>query len=402
VLKHGAYSRYLVPCVMKTGSTSIDNRFAIFDAFAGSGEYEDGSPGSPKLALRVADKLKGRRTVECHFVEKDPATFLQLQQNVAGASTPVKVYKDTAEGVLTAVLNATAGIPLFAFVDPYGLGLGFEALTNRLMTRAGRFEGQRGGDTTEILLNFNLSALARGAGFVLSKQRSASKVLAQVAWEGHLNRVLGGDWWKEIWVTEPKETRRHLIVQEYTRRIAETAGGWSHFRFGVSKGWKKPPIYVLIFLTRYPPALWLFNEAVSCAHEVFHDWCAKRDSRTHPQQLALDLAVPESDWHGQYIDAVRTNVETLIAPMKSFYIRDHVSDIYQDVLGYARERHVRAALKELRHEGRIQDFGTGDLYGKLIVPIRLESAAVRGSASHPKSSRQVHARQPSESGPQPA
>jgi three-Cys-motif partner protein len=51
VLKHELLRRYLRVYVQKTGSTSKDGRVAYLDAYAGPGFYDDGSAGSPAIAV---------------------------------------------------------------------------------------------------------------------------------------------------------------------------------------------------------------------------------------------------------------------------------------------------------------------------------------------------------------
>jgi hypothetical protein len=56
--KHGILERYFPVCVGKTGSRSPGRRVAYLDGFAGPGMHQDGTPGSPELALRTAIKLR--------------------------------------------------------------------------------------------------------------------------------------------------------------------------------------------------------------------------------------------------------------------------------------------------------------------------------------------------------
>jgi hypothetical protein len=54
LLKHGILGRYLRPYVVKTGSKSRHGRVAYVDGYAGPGTYDDGSAGSPALAVDAA------------------------------------------------------------------------------------------------------------------------------------------------------------------------------------------------------------------------------------------------------------------------------------------------------------------------------------------------------------
>jgi three-Cys-motif partner protein len=73
VLKHAIINQYATPFASKTGSTSLNNRVAFIDGYAGPGRYENGAEGSGAMLLRKAKELaKLPRQVECYFVEEDP------------------------------------------------------------------------------------------------------------------------------------------------------------------------------------------------------------------------------------------------------------------------------------------------------------------------------------------
>lgn len=106
-------------------------KLLIFDGFAGRGEYEDGSHGSPVIILQIANELmqKGRvDKVICAFVEKDYANFTRLNtvlERVWPQFPNVGVigpFNSDFASVVDKVIEQTEGrlIPSFFFVDPFG------------------------------------------------------------------------------------------------------------------------------------------------------------------------------------------------------------------------------------------------------------------------------------------
>ena len=65
IFKHAVLGRYLPTYASKTGSRSAGGRVGILDGYAGKGWYDDGTPGSPALALDTVTRLGARRDVCC-------------------------------------------------------------------------------------------------------------------------------------------------------------------------------------------------------------------------------------------------------------------------------------------------------------------------------------------------
>lgn len=111
--------------------------------------------------------------------------------------------------------------PLFAFFDPFGLGVPFDMLTERILSRK---RGQIG-PATEVLLNFSLPGLRRNAGHLTSKSTDSRYLKARATLIERVDRTLGGDWWHSIWETDSKQ-REAAIVSGYVERLRSAAGGW--------------------------------------------------------------------------------------------------------------------------------------------------------------------------------
>ncbi|MET9478033.1 MULTISPECIES: hypothetical protein [unclassified Streptomyces] len=96
--------------------------------------------------------------------------------------------KGKIEKHLGYVLEQAKGSPLLAFIDPFGLGLSFEALTTQLV---GSREpaGATGRDATEVLLNFNANAVRRIGGLLVSSKEPKGKRATLKA----MDAACGGD-----------------------------------------------------------------------------------------------------------------------------------------------------------------------------------------------------------------
>src|SRR5207253_7863364 len=122
------------------GYSSAGGRVGYVDGYAGAGAYDDGSPASPTLALATAEALAGVRDMQCYFVERDRVVYDRLVAAVKAspASGNAHVIHGDIANELDGILTEVEDAPLFAFLDPFGLGVPFRHLTERLMARSTR------------------------------------------------------------------------------------------------------------------------------------------------------------------------------------------------------------------------------------------------------------------------
>jgi len=340
IFKHAVLDRYAPIFASKTGKFSPGGRVEILDGYAGRGWYEDGSPGSPARMIGTAQKLAGRRRIRCWFVEENRRNYDALVSGLAdhGVSSDraVPLFGTMAEH-LHAVLEAAQGIPLFAFIDPFGIGLPFDLLTGALMRRPLVTSGV---PPTEVLINFVHAGIYRNAGQLDAVTNDRRQLQAAERKIADLDSNLGGRWWRDHWL-EKGHTDEFVdaVRTEYIQRVLDVAGPeWGCFGVPVSDTQRGSPIYDLLLFTRHPHGTWFFNNAVSLARQVF---------QTHCEEGAGILQPPLWEPGDEWISIIRANLSRLLASGAPVRVIDRVGDVYGSVLGVARESHVKAAASQL-------------------------------------------------------
>lgn len=346
VLKHGILGRYLQPFASKTGMTAPGRRVVYLDGYAGPGTYDDGTPGSPALAEQTAKKIAGSRELQGIYVEKDPEMYEQLCEMLDGFDNWI-AYNDSIARCLSDVMTEVGKAPLFAFMDPFGLPIAFADLVAHLLTRP---RSQK----TEVLINFSVPGLKRNAGQLVSKKMYPAKASVIKG----VNDRLGGDWWQDIWRDSDEDEREELVLEGYVKRLAAAGTGrWGWWTIPVSRRPEGEPIYHLVFLTRHHDGLWQFNQALSGALEEYHDFC-------YQGQLDLD---PIEEREKRWVAEIESNITTLLES-GPFILGQKLDVVCGDVLGYAREKHFKRAVKNLHAKGVTPTTGVGKMQRMRIEP----------------------------------
>ncbi len=356
VLKHGLLGRYMRTFCSKTGSTSTGHRVIYLDGYAGQGVYDDGQDGSPALVARTAGTLASIRDVFGVYVEKRPATAGRLSKFLSQTGHGHVVLCGALEETLPKAMSYVhSGDPLFAFFDPFGLPIAMDAIAG-IMEHAQMGDGRRSGPPTEILVTLSYPGIRRNAGHLTATSRNPRYKAARAAKLESLDLVLDGDWWRKIWLSGGDE-RVELIADGYRTRLGErlAARGW--YCVPVARYWEGPTVYELLFYTQYPEqGIWFFNECTSLAVEDFRQFCTR-------DQLDFDpLDARETRW----TRAIKENIVSLLDGRAGLIVSRDMGQIYGSTLGYAREKHLRVALKQLHTEGRIRQDGKGKLSSSRI------------------------------------
>jgi len=359
VFKHALLRQYLRPFVSKTGSRS-GRKVAYLDAFAGAGAYDDGSPGSPQLAMATAEALSGIRELRCFFVESDKANFERLSGLIKQSSVAetARAMRGDASDYLDEVMQQVAGLPLFAFVDPFGLGIPFNDLVGKLCKRTSWANGRRDGPATEILVNFVHAGVYRNASKIIVRSRDRVQRMNAAAVVERVNATLGGNWWQDIWRSGASTDALVASIRTaYAERVVDAAGlGWRHYTVQVQDSWKGKPVYDLILFTQHEQGLWVFNEATSLARQEFREFCNA--------DAELTLWEPEDEW----VAALTGNVHQLLKSGRPIQVIQHIEAIYGATLGFARGTHLRKALRKLDRLGALAEPPKGEFDVMVVRP----------------------------------
>ena len=384
VFKHAILSGYVVPFASKTGSASAGKRVVIVDGYAGPGRYDSREAGSPALIAAAARRLPGRN-VECLFVEKDPQLFERLRavlDEEDDEQVILEAWPGTVEQHLDAVLVRARGVPLFLFLDPFGLGLPVDVIAGIFARRpAGRFA-----PATEVLFRFDANAIRRIRGVLHAKDYPARA--GQIA---ALDRAAGGTWWRDE--EDPSVDSTEYVTWFMTRLLEKVCGetGCSGWIAQVRQRELVQPAYYLVFLTRHRDGMEVFAEALSLAEEKWRR--AVFDEAAEEGQALGQLLLPYAEdffrdeeqllaeqWHTRLED----NVRSLLAREASFVVREKLADVFAGVLGMAREKHLRVALRRLHVAGLTSSDGKGDLYAKRVVRAGAQPTSAEGSPGRPR------------------
>jgi three-Cys-motif partner protein len=336
ILKHRILEQYLPVFVSKTGSTSRGNRVVYVDGFAGEGVYADESEGSPLLAVRTLERLKGIRNVSFHFIENDPESVDKLKQALAKVDGDVTIHPGDAQDCVPPIISAASGVPAFVFLDPFGhKGMDFD-FAAKILRRPGAMPGSISEAPTELLLRFSLDSLRRVGG--LLKRPPEIRRRAEVTTLAGMDRAMGGAWWQPLWKDQDKDAERE-VRSEFRKRLTAASGrDYGHFDIPVPPRWNANAEYRLQFFSGHPHGYWNFMEAVSRAREY------QRDLMEDGQQSLLSA-------DDQFVDEIEGCVRKVCADGASFSVINNLDKVFGRSLGLARGTHVTKALKRLRDEG---------------------------------------------------
>ncbi|HUT54432.1 MAG TPA: three-Cys-motif partner protein TcmP [bacterium] len=261
-----------IACYLKT----IQHRgrpIIIIDAFAGPGNFGDGSDGSPLITCKTIEKVFKREAgIGCIFSDSHPAHRTALEACLCEfidkgiAEKPLSDFAETLSRALEVGKDST----LFFYLDPYGIkDLDFDTVR--------QIYERDSSQSTEVLINFNFRTFMRMSGN-WNYNDSASEVSNKVkdSKTETVNRVMGGDYWRAI-VTNPsldKIQREDAVVGAYMDKVR----AFFNYTFSIpvkelDDGSNIPADdlakYHLIFGTRSPRAVVYMNDVANIALEPY-------------------------------------------------------------------------------------------------------------------------------------
>ena len=358
VLKHVLLQQYVAPFLGMTGSTSANGRVVFFDGYAGEGRYADGTPGSPMLAMQTALNQLPSRVLDCVFVEKDKkalASLTTVSDEFRAQGVRCTALGGKVEDHIFDIVRHASGVPLFMFLDPFGVALPYVVLRQAML-------GERSAPRppTEVLLNFSDKAV-RHIGGQLAPDAGDRRGLAS------LDLACGGDWWRETFLAASEavvdaEAGVQAVVTEYAERFGRDTGSIV-ISVPVKTRARHLPLYHLVFATRSPYGVWVFANALAAAQKAWRK-CQFDHDDAEDETFALfktdDIFLDdEKRLRQRGVKALEGNLLGLLDRYTEFRLLDHAQYIYGDWLGIADETWMREAIKNLNKAGLTPSTGVG-------------------------------------------
>ncbi|RLM41314.1 hypothetical protein DVK00_20215 [Haloarcula sp. Atlit-47R] len=243
-IKHTILQKYLRPWLYKI--TEVDDHIRYIDGFAGWGRYDDGSPGSPLLAMEVVSenlndgvgRLNSKLdTFNCTFIEKTHENYKSLSRAVATEekNTPSQIVTDTQNREFTEfaydfIAKHQDGVsPSFIFVDPFGFsGVPFSVVDDLINLRP---------KGIELFITFMSGKMAR---FKDSETH-------QVA----IDEIMGTDSWRQEVDAESRDERAEQFMRLYEQQLRSVADVEFVWPFEMKKEESRQTNYYLVHATNH-------------------------------------------------------------------------------------------------------------------------------------------------------
>lgn len=243
-IKHIILSKYLEAWIRILGVNY--KKLYYIDCFAGRGKYEDGTNGSPIIALQSAKKMKKNfyylDEIACIFVEKNPNNFENMKKTVCDE---INMHPEDYAGiVLQELINdefigampkikeyCNSVTPSFYFIDPFGYsGVPFESIKKILQI-----------PKTEVFINFMVRDIHRFLG-------STNHKLSIDDFFG-LDNV--GKIVKEMKNQKPNLEGKYALLELYKKQLHEKAGVRYILSYDVYADEQSQTTYFLIHATNH-------------------------------------------------------------------------------------------------------------------------------------------------------
>jgi len=329
--------QYLVPYLPKIATQQ--RPVLVIDGFAGPGRFGDGTAGSPVIICSAVQRV--RQTVRSvnffvwcveSSVELADALDIELRPFSDFASLKRRRFQDLLPEITHAIISHN----IFLYLDPFTVtGLSWNAL-DQLFSQVDRTR------SVEVLLNFNVFALARAACIAVGKRFAIaaddSAMLGESAsTRAAITEVLGGDWWIQPFVTSQtfSEACGHL-VRGYSKMLR---GRFAEVCLHEIKDQHDQaiPNYVLAFGSRHPDAFELMNDAMAKSLKRQ----AAKEAPAQPMLIELrpESLVPERQAIQTIVREVlagrATRGETILRVMRhrfGVYTRPEIRGVIEEML----------------------------------------------------------------------
>lgn len=363
VVKDALLQCYLAPYftkILRTGRPLV-----YVDCFAGKGRFDDGNVGSPIIALDIFQHWLKKTTVqsqkksiEAYFVELDYHD--ELKKNLepyfkCDPSLNIFVNPGSYEEQIRQILQDKKGMNLFLYLDPYGV----KHLDLEFLGSLSSNSGNSKFCSTEFLLNFNSHGFLRVAcQFLKINFPSISEVnwdylteydnffdISQSKTEQMLNRVAGGDYWKEMirrYYAEGNKSFYDLeedFTQEYCKRLRNYYSYVLNMPIRVKES--HSPKYRMIYATNHPDGVTLMADNIY-----------KRKGEMHEMQLRGQQILFGLDYDNRdTVSAVRKYLSTISVYQRLNSVMANFFNIYGV---FCNPSEFSGIFKNLEEEGKLE------------------------------------------------
>lgn len=325
-VKHEILEKYLTPWIYHLGRNP---RIAVFDCFAGRGEYSMGEPGSPLRILRKFGERKDYyQKAHCIFIEKNKNNFQNLEKVIDRElqENPDKYekveiikYNDTFADVVSEILSGvkTRLVPSLFFIDPFG----FKGVPFELIKEIMKFP------RVEIFFTFMSKDMNR---FLGSEKHSDA-----------LDELFGTGKWREILEESEEGKQQHELRELYRNQLHKEANVKYSWTYKVGMDETRQTTYYLIHATNNFKGLKIVKDIMYKQSPV-----EGRFGYLGPDEYQGDL----SDFIGGRLNNFK---DFLLATFrgKTLSFLNIIEKSYMETSFI--EKDYRKALKELEKEGKI-------------------------------------------------
>ncbi len=231
------------------------------------------------------------------------------------------------------------------FVDPYGLGLSFDEVVRVLNRPRVGFSRK-----TEVLLNFISGAFAR-AGAAADPNKAVRNRAATLE---HLDAVLGGQHWREIYLSaESGAAAAAAIANEYARSIAH-ASGCRYSVIPVRNRAHREPVYWLVHFTFHPDGVYWMRDSAGRASAEWRKHLAPPEgygSLTLFDDGLDTFEEEEKKRRANWIDEIENNARQLLQRKGSISVSEDQRELFGEADGLAWSTHLLQGLQRIWREG---------------------------------------------------
>lgn len=292
---------YLMPYATKILHTR--KPLIYVDCFAGKGKFDDGNPGSPLIALETFKKVlattKSDYTtrIGAAFIDLNYASDLEINLN---SYKGVKIIPGSYEDTIEELLNSKTGCNVFLYIDPYGI----KALD------CSKFDSFSKGqfNSIELLINMNSFGFIREACNVMGTkfkvddsdffddlvEYDTTILDATDKSIEALNRIAGGDYWKNIIIQYKSGvingyTAEEYFSEQYCQRLRKSYTYVLNMPIRIQQN--QHPKYRMIHATNHP------SGCVLMADNICNRWELLKNIQSGGQ-----LSLFQEDFNNQIID----------------------------------------------------------------------------------------------------